>query len=431
MKKRVISTLILLSSFAAVLSTSTTVLTSCNKETQTTTIGIYDKITTITDTCSLSVTEDEISGKTFKENGYEHATLAGTTDGDTASFSLASGGNVSIRFYGIDTPESTMKIEKWGKFASKYVAERLESATDFILESSTGGKAETDSYGTRYLGFVWYKTSEGNWRNLNLEVVENGFSANKLLPTAKYYEYFKSAETFATTNQLHINGNDEDPYYTDSVSQVTIKDLLAEPSKYYDATQDLGTKVRIEAIITDVYISSSEAYTYTATQVIDNVEYSLDIYAGYTSTNIPSFVKIGTSYTLTGTFAEKYGNYQISGLTFTRGTTGGDYLTEVKAEQYLTFDSSIKYSTHTYYGKNLYSDAVITKAEINGNNIELEVTATQAKDTTVTKTYTFIIPNTDNVSDASSYVGKSVTGQGYQFTDGVITFMSSSKASIK
>ena len=69
--------------------------------------------------------------------------------------------------------------------------------------------------------------TEESFKNLNLQIVENGYSKSTIQnsPQYEYYPYFKKAETFAKENQLHIWSNDEDPNYSDAALNVTLKDL--------------------------------------------------------------------------------------------------------------------------------------------------------------------------------------------------------------
>ena len=134
-------------------------LTACNEKKD-----IYDDITK---ECKLT---KSYTGKDFISQGIGEATLIKTTDGDTATFRLSSGKVVIIRFHGIDTPESTGSVEKWGKSASTFCANILKNAESFVLEA-TATPAEVDSYGVRYLGYVWYRNdANDDWKNLIFQI---------------------------------------------------------------------------------------------------------------------------------------------------------------------------------------------------------------------------------------------------------------------
>ncbi len=387
-------------------------LTSCKKSNE------YDKITK---KCALNAVYQD---KDFINDGIGSATLVRPTDGDTASFKLANGTNVTIRFHGIDTPESTGSVELWGKSASEFTKKKLNSATEIVLEATTT-PASHDSYGTRYLGYVWYRTDKDAFKNLNLEVVENGYSKNKCLQTSefKYYNYFKEAEDFAKDKELHIWGNDEDPYFTTEATEVSIKELIENPDLYYNSDNDSGSKVRITAYITDLEISgtSSATYTFKASELIDGKEYSVKVYTGYTSNAATGYLRIGNKYTLTGTMQYHEGGYQISGLTYVPLQTGGDYVTLVQSNYYLTFDSTIAYQK--YYGTSLYGHLKVTAAEVVNNQLKLTATAKSSKDAEATeKTFTIIAPAKEGL-DAATLVGKSLSTSGYQEKTNEITVL--------
>lgn len=133
---------------------------------------------------------------------YGKATLVSVTDGDTANFTTIDGTYYKVRFLGINTPESTAKVEAWGVKASKWMASVFESAVDFCLVCDADAYGTKDSSGSRALAFVWYKTSASDenhpnsWRLYNLECVEQAYSKNQLFTDSslKYLDSFLAAE---------------------------------------------------------------------------------------------------------------------------------------------------------------------------------------------------------------------------------------------
>ena len=118
------------------------------------------------------------------------ATVKSYIDGDTTHFyvdsSVCPDGILKARYLAINTPESTGKIEEWGKAASKFTRSKLESATDIILESDNG-KWNIDSTGERHLVWVWYKTADGeDYRNLNLEILQEGYAISSNASQNRY-----------------------------------------------------------------------------------------------------------------------------------------------------------------------------------------------------------------------------------------------------
>jgi micrococcal nuclease len=66
-------------------------------------------------------------------------TVKSHIDGDTTHFyvdkTVNETGVLKARYLAINTPESTGKIEEWGKAASKFTKEKLSNATSIIIES--------------------------------------------------------------------------------------------------------------------------------------------------------------------------------------------------------------------------------------------------------------------------------------------------------
>ena len=68
--------------------------------------------------------------------GIGEVKLVRPVDGDTARFrDPIAGVEFSLRYLGIDTPESTWQKDPWGKAASDYSKQRLNAATTIVLEA--------------------------------------------------------------------------------------------------------------------------------------------------------------------------------------------------------------------------------------------------------------------------------------------------------
>ena len=107
-------------------------------------------------------------------------TVKSYIDGDTTHFNapsdIAENGVLKARYMGVNTPESTGKIEEWGKKASNFTKEKLMNAKSIIVESNDD-KWNVDSTGGRHLVYVWYKPADSDdYRCLNLELIQNGLS---------------------------------------------------------------------------------------------------------------------------------------------------------------------------------------------------------------------------------------------------------------
>lgn len=144
----------------------------------------------------------DYEGKNFLTDGIGEVTLQRAIDGDTAHFYC---GNeiVKVRFLGIDTPESTMQKEAWGKSASEFTTAILRNAQTIVLENVDLTK---DVHG-RHLAYVW---ADGVL--VNLRVVEEAYSDAKIGNDSPYFEYFMRASTEASKTGRRVYGQ-LDPQY--------------------------------------------------------------------------------------------------------------------------------------------------------------------------------------------------------------------------
>lgn len=106
----------------------------------------------------------DYKGKDFYKDGVAEVTLKTCIDGDTAHFSPIAGSSnmdtIKSRFFGIDTPESTGKVEPYGKAASNFTKEKLKTASEkgtIVVSSAQDyyGKPNPDSTGERYVTLIW------------------------------------------------------------------------------------------------------------------------------------------------------------------------------------------------------------------------------------------------------------------------------------
>jgi endonuclease YncB( thermonuclease family) len=178
-------------------------------------------------TDALKLTQP-FSGKNFIEDGIGEVTLRSTTDGDTARFNVDNV-NIAVRFLGINTPESTGKIQPWGNAASAFTANILTTANRIVLINDVDLFGQKDSVGSRFLGFIWYQPATGgDFRLLNLEIVEQAFSESLLFndsPLVPYFESFQAAGQYAQRTKARIYGFRNDPSfdYSDNVYDVSIR----------------------------------------------------------------------------------------------------------------------------------------------------------------------------------------------------------------
>lgn len=153
------------------------------------------------------------AGKSFLRDGIGVVTLYAATDGDTATFKEG-GTTFVVRFNGVNTPESTYKLEPWGKSASNFTKKKLQSAYKIVLQTDEIKTARLDSTLKRYLAWVWYQESEtADFRLLNLEIIEQSYSSSKASGTM-YADVMQDADLLVQKLNVRIyNSKVQDPDY--------------------------------------------------------------------------------------------------------------------------------------------------------------------------------------------------------------------------
>ena len=102
-------------------------------------------------------------------------------DGDTTHFNvpeeISETGILKARYLGVNTPESTGTIEKWGKQASNFTKEKLSTASSIYVESDDDKWNFDTTSSHRCLCWIWYKPQGASeYRNLNVELLQEGFA---------------------------------------------------------------------------------------------------------------------------------------------------------------------------------------------------------------------------------------------------------------
>ena len=233
-------------------------------------------------------------------------------DGDTTHFNVprevSADGILKARYIAVNTPESTGQIEEWGKKASNFTREKLSGAESIIIESNND-KWERDSSGGRHMAWVWYKpqgTSE--YRNLNLELVQNGLSVASGSTTDRYGDLTMRAYTQAKQYKLNVFSGEKDPdYYYGGVIQVDLKTLRTNTALYE------GKDVVFDGVI--VRNSNNTVYVETYDEETDMC-YGMNVYCGYTSGEIDNVLKVGNEVRFVGNvqYWEGGGTWQVTDI---------------------------------------------------------------------------------------------------------------------
>ena len=244
----------------------------------------------------------------------QEVTVKSYIDGDTTHFNvpteLSADGVLKARYMGVNTPESTGKIEEWGKKASSFTKEKLLNASSIIVESDND-QWNVDSTGGRHLVWVWYKPADSNdYRCLNLELIQNGLSISCGTTADRYGEAATKAFQQAKTQKLHVFSNEDDPefFYGDAY-EIDLKGLRTNIALYENC------KVAFEGVVTrnnnnSVYVESYDAET--------EMYYGMSVYYGYETGELLNILKVGNLVRVVGTvtYYETGGTWQVSGLSY-------------------------------------------------------------------------------------------------------------------
>lgn len=136
------------------------------------------------------------------------AKVTKAVDGDTVHVRLKSGKEEKVRFIGVDTPESTMQVEPYGKEAAAYTKSKLLNK-DVWLELDV---QERDKYG-RLLAYVWLSpptkesAEEIRTKMFNAVLLLEGYAQVMTVPpNVKYAEYFRKYQQEAIEKNAGLWG---------------------------------------------------------------------------------------------------------------------------------------------------------------------------------------------------------------------------------
>ncbi len=243
-------------------------------------------------------------------------TVKNFVDGDTVHFNVPTSvmpeGVLKARFIAINTPESTGKIEPYGKAASNYTKNALREAESIIIESDTA-TWNPDSTGNRYLVWVWYKTAEmDDYRNLNIEILQNGLAIASNSNNNIYGSICMSAIEQARQMKLMVYSGEKDPdFYDGAAVELTLRELRTNIESYRDIL------VAFDCIITansndTVYVEQYDPET--------DMYYGISIYYGNSGLGGDGLkiLSIGNQARIVGKvqYYETGETWQISGLKY-------------------------------------------------------------------------------------------------------------------
>ena len=377
------------------------------------------------------------------ETVKQEVTVKTFVDGDTVHFHVPSDvmetGVLKARFLAINTPESTGKIEEYGKAASEFTKVKLSTAASIILESDNE-KWNPDSTGGRYLVWVWYQPTAGaEYRNLNIEILQNGLAVANSSAQNRYGSTCMAAIKQAKAEKLYVYSGQRDPdfYYGEAV-ELTLKELRCNIETYN------GVKVAFSGIITmnsgsSVYIENYDAET--------DMYYGMSVYYGY---GLPGegldILSVGNEARIVGTvqYYEAGGTYQVSGLTYrmmkpndpgniqklSEGHTPGYALTtadtflnhkvdvEIDGEMH-TFDYAALAMSTSLEMQNLTVTEVHTTVDEDSSSFGAMTLICQVDGLTVTVRTAVLMDENGQIITEDAYMGKTIHVKGIvDFFDG-------------
>ena len=194
-----------------------------------------------------------------------------------------------------------------------FTKSKLTNASRIVVVNDLDLFEKYDSSGGRYMGFVWYQPNDGaDFRLLNLEIVEQGYSLNLLNQNSQildgYYEAFQEAQEAAKGRR--VNGEKDCDF--DSSGEV-VETTISNAKENFDtlgvndSTGNSGKQLRIIGQV--IAISGSDFYVRDVNPSDEDVvPASIFAFTQYKS----SGVKVGDIVRFYAKITKYYGNLQLT-----------------------------------------------------------------------------------------------------------------------
>ncbi len=268
-------------------------------------IELIDYVSSLTLDMTSNTKKQEVEVKLYIDGDTTHFDPINPTAEDREQFDKTQG-YIKARYIAIDTPESTGAIEEWGKKASNFTHDKLASARKIIVESDTD-KWDIDSTGERYVLWVWY-LPEGatEYRNLNLEILQEGLARGSSTANNRYGEKANLALMQAQRAILYVFSGEKDPdFYYGSAIPLSLKQLRCYASEY-NTKKVVVTGTVVAQFNNSVYIEEYDVET--------GMNFGMPVFYGYTSGKLLEILSYGNRVKVVGTLSAFQGSYQISGV---------------------------------------------------------------------------------------------------------------------
>ena len=268
-------------------------------------IELIDYVSSLTLDMTSNTKKQEVEVKLYIDGDTTHFDPINPTAEDREQFDKTQG-YIKARYIAIDTPESTGAIEEWGKKASNFTHDKLASARKIIVESDTD-KWDIDSTGERYVLWVWY-LPEGatEYRNLNLEILQEGLARGSSTANNRYGEKANLALMQAQRAKLYVFSGEKDPdFYYGSAIPLSLKQLRCYASEY-NTKKVVVTGTVVAQFNNSVYIEEYDVET--------GMYFGMPVFYGYISGKLLEILSYGNRVKVVGTLSAFQGSYQISGV---------------------------------------------------------------------------------------------------------------------
>lgn len=270
----------------------------------------YDFKTPQTDALKLT---ESYEGKEFIKDGIGVVTPVRYIDGDTSVFRSGST-EFTVRYNGVNTPESTYKIEPWGFVASKFnkkaFADALAQGAKVVLQTEDMSN-RLDSTNVRYLAWVWFVYPNGDSRLLNLDIVEHALGQDKSSQT-QYEQYFSNATFDVAQKKLRIYGEiDKDFDYSTDAKEITIREIREKYGTEEAVNQARESFAPPLIKVSGVVVRKNGPYSAYIQQYDEetNQYYGIYVYGGFGGI---SKLRLNSSVQITAKIGYYYGSLQIT-----------------------------------------------------------------------------------------------------------------------
>ena len=291
-------------------------LTACGSEPAPTAPETTAEPTTVATEPALEILDwaDDIQPST--DTLRQAVSVKSFIDGDTVHFfvpqNVNSEGVLKARFMAVNTPESTGKIEEYGKAASNFTRERLENAAEILVESEDGNW-NADSTGDRFLVWIWYKnTGSDTWRNLNVELLQEGLAYANSSANNRYGDTCMGAVQQAKAAKVKIYSNQPDPdYYYGEAVELTLRELRSNIESYNGMKVAFNGTVTTNSGTQGIYVEDYDPET--------DRYYGIYVYYGHGLNGMGlNAIKVGNLTRIVGSvqFYEAGGTWQVSDLSY-------------------------------------------------------------------------------------------------------------------